>query len=312
MNGLLIHGADQAAVSLLGRQATSQLGGDVQRVDISACKAEPGQFFDQFTAMSLFGDRQVLLVDDADEACLKFLAPVFAHKSGANFVIVLAGSLGKSSKLRLAAEVSESFAALVVYEEDEGRLRARISKQIAAQNLVWEEDAEESFFEAVGADRAIVASEVEKLTLYAHGKAAITAADVAAVCGDVHEFGADELIDAVLGGDLESTDRIATSLGGDTRSFFAMLQQHILRLQALRLEMEKGMNADMAFRSAKPPIFFKRKAAMVAQLSRLDLSRLSEILDAIQSATLQSRKFADLSEAINSRALLSLARSCRT
>ncbi len=311
-NGIMIHGVDQAAVALLSRQVSKQLGGEVQRVDIAACKAAPGSFMDQFLSLSLLGDRQVLLVDGADEACLKFLEPTLAYDRVANFAIILCDALGKTSKLRAACEASSLFACLAIYEEDEAKLRARLSRILAGHNLAWGDEAEEAFFAAVGDDRSIATNEVEKLCLYAHGATQISVANVQAVCGDTAEFDADELIDSILGGDLERTDRIAVSLGGDTRSFFTLLQLHLTKLQTLRVEMERGMNADGAVRNAKPPIFFKRKIAILDQLRILSLDDLIELQETIQAASLQSRKQAALAETINNRALLSMARFCRS
>jgi len=312
VNGILIHGADEAAVSLLGAQVAKALGGETQRVDISGAKDSPGTFMDQFLSLSLLGDQQVLWVEPADDNCLKFLEPVINYGSTANFVIALAGNLSKSSKLRLAAESSDLFQSLVIYEEDEGRMRARIAKLIADQGLRWGEDAEEEFFSAAGSDRAIVTREAEKLALYCFGQAEITPADVQAICGNTAEFDTDELIDSILSGDLDSVDRITQSLGGELRSFFALFQLHLNKLQALRIDMERGMNADSAIRNAKPPIFFKRKSAYMNQLRILSLDDLVQIQNTVLDASLQARKFGELSEAINSRTLLSLARMCRS
>lgn len=311
-NGILIHGADEAAVALLGSQVAKALGGETQRVDIAASKEQPGLFMDQFLSLSLLGDRQVLLVEPADDNGLKFLEPVIQHATPANFVIALAGNLGKTSKLRVAAEASALFQSLVIYEEDEGRMRPRIAKLLEAQGLRWGEGAEDEFYASAGSDRAIVTREAEKLALYCFGQTQIAVEDVQAICGNTAEYDTDEVIDGILSGDLESVDRITQSLGGELRSFFALFQLHLNKLQALRIEMERGMNADTAIRNAKPPIFFKRKGAYINQLRILSLDDLIQIQNTILDASLQARKFGDLSEAINSRTLLSLARLCRS
>ncbi len=311
VNGIVIHGADEAAVNLLARQVTKQLGGEAQRLDISACKAAPGEFMDRILSLSMFGDREILLLDGVDEHSLKFLEPAFAHGAIANFAIVLCSSLGKSSKLRAAAEAAPLFAAVAVYEEDEAKLHERIRKLLSAQGLTWSDDAEEEFYLAVGGDRATVTQEAEKLLLYCHGQNEISAVDVKAICGDTAEYGPDDLTDAILSGDLESVDRIGTSLGSELRSFITLFQMHISKLQDLAMDMERGNNADGAVRNAKPPIFFKRKPAILDQLRRLSLPELIDILNAIQETTLMTRKNADLADAINSRALLAIARQCR-
>ncbi len=311
VNGILIHGSDQSAVGLLVREVQVKLGGESQRVDISTCKAEPGNFFDQFLSLSLLGDRQILLVDAADDSCFKFLEPVIISSALANFVILQADNLGKSSRLRTACEESQLFVSLAVYEEDEARLHARIAKILAGQDLVWGEGAEDQFFGLVGDERALATREAEKLVLYALGQKEISIADVIAVCGNLSGFDADDLIDAILGGDLEASDRLMQILEGDTRSFFPLLQLHFAKLENLRLEMERGMTADAVIRNAKPPVFFKRKGAILDQLRRLSLEDVMDMQSALQKAILETRKQASLAPVIASRALLSLARFSR-
>ena len=311
-NGILIHGNDEAAVSLLGRQAAKAIAGEIQRVDVPAAKASPGAFMDDFLSLSLLGGRQVLLVDGADEYCLKFLEAAFSFREPANFVIMLAGSLGKASKLRAAAETSGQFSSLAVYDEDEAKLAARVRKFLEGQALGWGTDAEEAFFAATGADRAMAMQEVEKLSLYMLGKSKITEADVLAICGNVAEFNSDELIDAALSGNLEETDRIASQLGTETRNLLPLVQLHLNTLQNLRAEMERGSTAEIAIAAAKPPIFFKRKPPLLNQLRKFSMKDLLEIQEAFSSAIFQSRRLADLGEATVNRTLLSIARLARS
>ncbi len=310
MNGLLIHGADEAAVHLLGHQVTKHLAVETQRLDGAHCKSAPGEFLDRFLSLSMFGDRETFILDGADEACLKFLEPAIQHSALANFVVVLCSALGKTSKLRLAAEESTLFGCLAVYEEDEAKLHARIRKLISAHGLTWGSDAEDQFYAVVGGNRALVTGEAEKLALFAHGQSEISAENVMAICGNTAEFDADDLTDAVLGGDLERSDHIANGMGAELRSFFPLFNLHITKLQGLAMEMERGMNAEMAVRNAKPPIFFKRKSAIANQLRQLSLQNLIDIQIAIQESTFLSRKNADLSDAISNRALLAIARQC--
>ena len=311
-NGILIHGNDDAAVALLGRQAAKAVGSDVQRVDSAAAKASPGTFMDDFLALSLLGDRQVLFVDGADEYCLKFLEPALAFAEPANFAVVLASGLGKSSKLRVATETSGMFFSLAVYEEEEAKLAARVGKFLAGHGLHWSPGAEESFFSATGTDRAVAMQEVEKLSLYMLGRTEIGESDVDAICGNLSEFSSDDLIDAALAGNLEESDRIMSRLGSEAKNLLPLIQLHLNTLQNLRAEIERGSSVESAIASARPPIFFKRKPALISQLRRFSMIDLIEIQEAFSAAIFQSRKMADLAEATVNRTILSIGRLARS
>ena len=243
-----------------------------------------------------------------------FFNPIIASKSVANFLILTAENLSKTSKLRLACEAAELFGSLVIYAEDETAQAARIRKLFATDQLSWAGEAEQLFFATVGSDRAAVDQEAAKLALYCLGQAQVSEADVEAICGDTAAFGTDELIDAVLAGDLSAADRMTGSLDSESagaRGVLAVLLLHLTRLQALHIEMERGGTIDMVVRNSKPTIFFKRHNAFKSQLRKFDLETLIVMQQSIATAILQSRKQADLWEAITGRALLSLARSAR-
>ena len=311
-NGVLIHGADASAVSMLARAVVKQLNGDSQIIDIPAAKAAPGSFMDQMLSLSLLGGRQVLQVDGADDSCLKFLDSAITHQQSCNFVVITSDALVKSSKLRVAVESASLMSSLAIYDEDEVAARTRVVKLLASQSLSWGAGAEYAFFDTVGHERTIVTTEIEKLAVYSFGQHIISVEDIAAVCGDIASFEVDELIDAVLSGNLEASDRVFASLGADQQKFFPLFALHLAKLQSFRTEIENGASSETVLRNAKPPIFYKRKSAVVAQLRSLSLADVVNIQESSQAAILQSRRMADLSGAILSRALLATARLCRT
>lgn len=315
MNGILIHGSDSSAVSALGRRAIIPSSAhSLVRIDLSSLKENPSRVDDEFRSISLLGDRQILLLDGVEDTHLKILTSIVAETRLANFVVLLSDALGKTSKLRLACEGSEKFASLAIYEEDAPALAARIRKQLSTDHLSWSSNAEALFFELVGTDRSTATQEASKLALYCWGQKEISSADVEAVCGDTAGFGSDQLIDAVLAGDLDAADRMGASLDIDsagTRGVLSVFLFHLTRLQSLKLEMERGQNAEAVVKNTKPAIFFKRKNAFISQLRNFDLQELLDMQQIVTNAMFQTRKLPDLFEAIVSRTLLSMARSAR-
>jgi DNA polymerase III subunit delta len=318
MNGVLVHGADSAAVAGLGRQivrAISVSGVDAERFDASILKEGAGRIQDEFYSLSLLGDRRVLWIDGVGDSHLKTLSDIIVSTNPANFVFLTSDSLAKTSRLRMACEEAAKFAALALYEEDIASVRNRLGALISKVGLKWEDGAEDLFLEIVGIDRSVVSQEFDKLTLYCYGEIVISTAHVLAVCGDTASSSSDSLIDAMLMGDLESVDRMFGNLDSDTggqKMILSSAISHLVRLQELRGMMDGGPNADTVVRGARPPIFFKRQSAVVSQLKKFDATDLLAMQQSLGAATFQTRKNADLSDAITSRALLSLARLAKS
>lgn len=317
LNGILIHGSDFSAVSGLARKVIQTLlpeneRPNVEHFDAAILKQGEAAFRDRFAAMSLLGDRQVFMVEGVDDASLKALTEVIGFTRGGNFVVLLAESLGKSSKLRLTCEAAPSFASLAVYEEDAAALAARVRVVLGTSSLGWAEDAEALFFELVGQDRSICMQEVGKLALYCLGQSTISELDVQASCGDTAAFGTDQLIDAMLAGEIEIVDRMAASLANDsagTRGVLNLLVLHLTKLQNFRVEIDRGVSPDQVVRDAKPMIFFKRRGSILSQLRRFNLQHLLDMQGTVAAAIFQTRKLPDLFEPIVVRALLSISRS---
>ena len=318
MNGILVHGADSAAVANLGRQVVRAVvgaGGDAERFDAGILKDGAGRIQDEFHSLSLLGDRKVIWIDDVGDSNLKALAEIITSANSANFLFLSSDSLAKTSKLRLACEEALKFGALAIYEEGIEAVQIRLGTFISKAGLKWEDGADVLFLEIVGIDRSVVIRECEKLALYCLGQTVITAADVLAICGDSASSSSDSLIDAMLKGDLETVDRMFGNLDGDTggqRMILSSAISHLVRLQELRGIMDGGANADTVVRGARPPIFFKRQSAVVSQLRKFEAGDLISMQQSLAAAIFQSRKNADLSDAITSRALLSLARFVRS
>ncbi len=314
MNGVLIHGADSAAVASFGRQIVRAIvgnSGDTERFDASILKEGAGRIQDEFYSLSLLGDRRVLWIDGVSDSNLKTLSDIINSTHPANFLFLISDNLVKTSKLRMACEEAAKFGALALYEEDIASVRTRLGTLISKSGLKWDDGAEDLFLEIVGIDRSVVTQECEKLTLYCLGSTEISAADVLAVCGDTASSSSDSLIDAMLTGDIESVDRMFGNLDSDTggqRMILSSAISHLVRLQELRSVIDGGTSADTAVRGARPPIFFKRQPAVISQLRKFDAPELMSMQQSLAAATFQTRTNADLGDAITSRALLSLAR----
>lgn len=310
----LIYGSDVSAVSAVSRELLTGFRkagvGDVGilRVHGPDVAKDGSQLIANYLAMSLLGERQAIVVDDCGDTLAKTVSAVLAGPQSGNFIVLLADSLPKHSKLRQLFELSDIATSTAVYEESGASLKTRLRSLLAAGGFVWGENAEELFLARVGTDRATVQREMEKLLLYCHGQTKIGVRDVEASCGDTASFDPDDLIDKALGGDFLATDRVLTSLEQSQQS--AILQHflfHLQRLQAIRLDMSGGANLESAVGRARPPIFFKRKPAILSQLRQFDMSALEELVLVVEAAVADGRSRAGLAHAIVSRTLFWIA-----
>lgn len=314
-NGLLLYGNAASAISTAVRQVAVVMSRDEEplRLDASHLKSDPAALDDGFRAMSLLGDRRLIIVSGVDENHFAHVQSVITAQSVGNFVVMVADSLKKTSKLRAAAEASVLFAAVAFYEETGGALVLRAQTILRGHGMSFDDGAAERFVDLCGSDRSVVTGEAEKLALYCWPNKTVSIADVEATCGDQAEFESDALIMAVMDGDIETADRMFSSMcqSGDAKSVLIMMQMYLARLEQVSAAVSRGADVASACRATKPPMFDKQQSAAGRHVRVFSGDDLGRAQVAVQAAILQSRQMGDLGDAITGRCLLSLARMSR-
>jgi DNA polymerase III subunit delta len=308
--GLLVYGDDEALVQGIVRDVLRGVAAqeDIVRLSASVVKDDPAQLDDVLRSISFFGGRQAIVVDGCDDRHVKVLEPYISNPIQGHFLVLISGSLSKSSALRKATEEAPTFFVTPVYADSPSTILERVERKLHEAHLRFGEGAAESFMTLCGTDRMTALAEVEKLSLYCLGQTEISEVDVIACCGDQSSFAIDEVIDACLGGDAGRVDRMYTALDdGEWRSVLPLMSAHLARLLTLRLDVERLGGIESALRAAKPPIFFARKSAFSKQLQWMDSSDCLRLIESFDATVLQSRKLADLAPQIVGRTLLSLA-----
>src|SRR5690606_38200317 len=108
----------------------------------------------------------------------------------------------------------------------------------------------------------ITRGELEKLALYAAGRDEISLADAVAVVGDSAGLSLDDAIFAAAEGDHAAMDRVLARLfleGVGAVTVLRAAARHLLRLQYLASQVERGVPAAQAIERLRPPVFFKNK-----------------------------------------------------
>jgi DNA polymerase III subunit delta len=314
-NGLLLFGNDSAAISTAVRQVVVAFSGGEEplRLDVGALKDDTALLDDAFRSMSLLGDRRLIVIDGVGEMQLALVQPVLTASMLGNFVVLVADSLKRDSKLRAAAEAAPLFSTVSFYEETGVVLVQRAENILRVQGMAFETGAAERFVDLCGGDRSVVMSEAEKLSLYCWPSKSISVDNVEAACGDQAEFEADALIQTMLDGELESADRIFTSMRdtGDSKSILIMVQMHLARLEQVSAAVAKGIDISSACRATRPPFFEKQKDAAARHIRLFSGDELGRVQVSVQQAILQARQMADLADAITGRCVLSVARLAR-
>ena len=272
---VLLYGADTSASADLARSVARLFPDAEQVIAAATLTADPAALVAAASEIAMFGGARVIRVDDAGEDVLPAVAQVLDARVTGNPVVVVAGTLKKGSKLVARVEAAAGALAVVSHAPDAAGA-ARVVGDIAAEYGVrLSREAAAALAEATAGDRGIARQEVVKLALFVDATPATPVsadvAEVAAIGAAVADADYGALVDGVAGGAPVVVGRQLAEFGASTTGGIGLLRVVTRRfwlLLDLRAAVDGGASAATVVDGAKPPIFYRERPRIVAQLAR--------------------------------------------
>lgn len=313
---VLLYGTDAGLVAERASQLAKRLAeretppGEVLRIDDDSLEADPDRIHVELRTPPMFGGRKIVRAPAGRRVTAALIEGLVKEGGLEGYLIVEAGSLRPDDAMRALFERSPAAAAVACFPDEARDLDAIIRETLAAGGTEITTDARRLLIARLGADRGLSRAEIDKLALYAHGKAAIDEADVEAAVGDAAEQALDRVVMAVASGRgaaaLVECDR-SVAAGEDPQAVIAAVQRHFLRLHRLRTALDAGRSMDDAIRGLRPQPHFKQRDALEAQARAWSAAGLAAALARIAAAAKAARLGADLGGLLAERLLIDLA-----
>lgn len=299
VSAILLFGSDPGLVGeraqfLAKRMAgASSPPGEILRIDDSDLENDPDKLVVELGTMPMFGGRKVIRTSQSRRVTAAALKPLVEDASRLEgFLIVEAGNLRPDDAMRALFEKANGVAAIACYPDEARDLDGLVRDVLAPYKMDITPDAKRLLVSRLGADRSLSRAEIEKLALFALGKARIEEEDVEAVVGDASELAIDKIIAAAATGRHAAAVREyerAIASGESAQYVIIAAQRHFQRLHRVRMSVENGASLEDAIRGLRPPLFFKQKDAFVAQIDLWTGATISRALGRIDETQRMSR-----------------------
>jgi DNA polymerase-3 subunit delta len=299
IRAVLLYGPDEGMVGERGRALARTVCEDLQDafrvVELSGAnlKDDPARLADEVQAISLMGGRRVIRVRPAAEDAVAALENALAAPAGDALIVLEAGDLKKTSRLRKLAEDANNAAAIACYADSAGALDGLIEQTLKQFGLRAEPDAAAWLAENLGGDRGVSRRELEKLALYVGDSSkSVTLDDALAMVGDSAEIGLSDVALAAADGDQKNLDRALDRVfaeGNAAVSVLRALSRHLLTLHQARAAMQGGADARSAVERFRPPLHFAVKPRVTRQLGVWSAEALGDALALLTEAELQCK-----------------------
>lgn len=319
-SAVLLYGSDAGLVSERAAQLAKRLAarespeGEILRLDDASLEDEPDRIFVELQTPPMFGGRKVVRASAGRRVTAAALKPLVGELELEGYLIVEAGSLRPDDALRTLFEKSPSAAAVACFPDEARDLERVVADVLSGAGMEISREARSVLIARLGADRALSRSEIEKLAMYARGKASIDVADVEAAVGDAAEQALDRVVLAAASGQtaaaLSECDR-SIAAGENPQTVIAAVQRHFVRLHRMRSTFDTGRSLDEVLRTLRPPPHFKQRDALEQQCRTWSIERLDAALARIGETAKAARLNSALEGALTERLLLSLAAMAR-
>ena len=284
------------------------------RIDGDDLTGNPLRLVEEANTIPLFGGRRAVRVKAGGKNIVPAVEALLGAPSSDCRVVIEAGDLRKNAPLRVLCERAKNAAAIPCYADDERGLARLLDDELRQASLTMTADARAALLPFLGGDRQASRNEIRKLTLYAHGRGQVTIDDVLAVTADASDLALDDVVDAAFAGrtaEVELNFKKLRASGTHPGSIILAALRQAAQLHKMRLSVDAGTPPAGAMDYARPPLHFRRRALVEAALKGWSSARLERAMQQLSDALLESRKQADLTEAIGNRALIQIAVNAR-
>jgi len=286
----LLYGPDDAGSRALAATMASAMGQDAERIDLApaALKADPALLADEAASISLFGGARHIRVEGAGDEILAAVEALVEAPSAGNPVAVIAGALRKESKLLKLALASPLILVHASYPPEGGEAAQLVIAAGRDEGLTIRNDVARRIAQSALGDRAIIASEVEKLALYVDAAPdrprEIDQAMLDALGLEGEEGNLDILVNAVLSGQPEATQGELARITADGIPILRAVLRRLFLLADYRADVERGDSVSTVMAAKGRALFWKEKETVSAQLGRWKSHSLATAIDRLSAA----------------------------
>ncbi|EAQ26284.1 DNA polymerase III subunit delta [Roseovarius sp. 217] len=316
--GLLIYGADAMRVALKRQEMLAALLGPtadaemrLTRMPAADLRKDPAALMDAVKAQGFFPGPRAAFVEDAnDTAADAILAALSDWRAGDAQIVVTAGALKSTSKIRKAFESHPNAYAVGLYDDPPSREEIEAALTRAGLRDVPGPVMADLTALARDLDPGDFRQTVEKLALYKLGDATpLNASDIAACAPASTEADLDDILNIVAEGRSSEIGPVMRRLKAQGTQPVGLCIGATRHFRALYTAASDPGGAAQGIARMRPPIFGPRRDRMLRQAQGWGAERLQQALTILTDTDLTLRSAAQRAPemALVERALIRLA-----
>ena len=250
-------------------------------------------FFESILSNSLFENEKSIVINRSTDKIYEIVINLIERNIDGITIIINANVLEKKSKLRKLFEKEKKLACIPTYPDTNEILSnlalaffKKIKVSISQQNI-------NLIVDKCSGDRLNLENELEKIKIYSTKKKSISSEEISKLINLSENHTFYELIDNCLAKNTNKTINILNENNFSNEDCIIILRTFLLKAKKilyLSIEYDKNKDINQTINSAKPPIFWKEKDIVKAQLDKWKPEKIRELIYLINDIELQIKK----------------------
>lgn len=292
----LLYGPDEGRARSLSLQLVRKFLGqkfdplNLTEITGESLSEDPARLTDELSSFTLMGgDRAVLLRHVSNDAAKIVEAALTGETPPVWPLIITAGDLRPTSRLRKFFEASKEFAALACYHDDARKVTQILAEEMRGRSISCEQGVIPMLASHLGNDHGITLQEIEKIDLFLGEERHLSMENALMLSGDNSDHTLDELFHAICSGagNLETTLTRCFNEGMAPIAIYRMLSAHLQKLLSIQSMMANGMAQKAAF--MRHGVFFKQEPLIGQQIRYWNKPALKRAIQAVLEAERQTK-----------------------
>lgn len=258
-------------------------------------------FYNSVYSGSLFSNKKIIVLKNSTDKILNQINDILEKLPENIFLIVLANTLEKKSKLRRLFETESNVICIPCYLDNNRDLQIIANQELKKNNILLSQESLNLLIEKSNNDRQNLKNELEKIKSYTLNKKTLSTEEMRSIINFSGEYKSDNLINECLCGNTLKYKKIISELYTHTINqtfLFRILSNKIYRLLNIKKKEKNYSDTDSLLNSSKPPIFWKEKPTVKKQLSIWCLKDLNNIIKEINDIEILCKKNPQVSKMI--------------
>ena len=219
---------------------------------------------------SFFENKKIYIVSRVSDKIIKIIEDINSKKVDDVQIILKSGLLDKRSKLRSLFEKSKFLVTVPFYEDNTNNLSSIIIRFLNENNIKLSRESINLLSSRVSGDRKNLKNELQKIYYYSISNKNIEYEVVEKLSNLAENYDVGELVNNYLS---KNTRKVAKILNENNYSnedcllILRTLLNKSKRLMKILQNFDEGITIDSAISNIKPPIFWKEKESVKAQIN---------------------------------------------